>query len=543
MKNVGERCAGSCDCLSVRHSPGNDRWLLKRLASIVTAESMVALMLLTALAAVVYGKHVLHGGFAWDDWENAATTCFGYREAFVGPFDVRQAVYEPGLTAVLPIPHMVFGLRPAWHLGLAVLLGVAMSFCTFKLLRELEVPTVPAAVAGALSLVFPWSDSTRLWATAGVNQVAVCLYLAGATLGLRGLELEGPAAVSTKRRGVALTAASVLTYPVTIFAVIAMPVLYRLRAPWNRAWRAGLAPALVGLGGLAYVSLATSKPIQPFDDQVAHVETIVTEYAMLLATSTRLPVAVFAVLVAAATVLALVTARGRANRHDVGGAHALRFAVAMLWAGAFAGLLAYLIFVPAGEKYTPLAAGLYNRSGILAGPAVAATAVGAIMLLTELTVARVSRIAVAPTSLLLSALLLIVWGQNIRSDGAAWDRSAEHARNVLATIDEQLPLLAPATTIYTVGHPRYEADGIPVFSSSFDLDAAIKIRRRDPSIKAFALPGTLRCDKRSAAPSLQPYERLERAAYSKLYVLNVARQRAWPIRTRRDCERVRVLLR
>jgi hypothetical protein len=211
----------------------------------------------------------------------------------------------------------------------------------------------------------------------------------------------------------------------------------------------------------------------------------------------------------------------------------LRCALTMLWAGAFAALLAYLLFVPAGTKYSPLAAGLYNRSGILAGPAVATMAIGAIMLLGELTVARVSRAAVAPTTVLLAALLLTGWARDVRSDAARWDRAAEQSREVLAVIDGQLPVLAHGTTVYTVGHRHYEANGIPVFSSSFDLDAAIKIRRRDPSVAAFALPGPLRCAQRSAAPARHPYDRLERAHYRKLYVLNVARQHAWPIKTPR----------
>jgi hypothetical protein len=276
-------------CCAMVHSQSGDRWFPTRLTSSRSANAIAYVTLLTALAAVVYGHHVLFGGFAWDDWENAATTSLRYGDGFIGPFDVRQAIYEPGLSAALPLPHLVFGLRPAWHLGLAVVLGVAMSLCTWKLLQELEVPIVPAALVGALSLVFPWSDSTRLWATAGVNQVAVCLFLAGATHGARALKLAGPPAARSARKGLALTTASVLTYPVTVLAVVAMPALYRFLTPWSRAWRAGLPATLVGLAGLAYVSLTTTKPVLPLGDQIAHVPAIVAEWGALLAMSTALP--------------------------------------------------------------------------------------------------------------------------------------------------------------------------------------------------------------------------------------------------------------
>src|SRR3989442_11231229 len=120
---------------------------------------------LLLLAAVLYGTHIVRGGFAWDDWQNAATTRFQDQARFLGPFNVREAAYEPGLALALPLPYLAFGLNPAWYLALATVLAVAMSVCLFSLLRELGVEHAAAGAGAPLALVFPPADSTTLCAT------------------------------------------------------------------------------------------------------------------------------------------------------------------------------------------------------------------------------------------------------------------------------------------------------------------------------------------------------------------------------------------
>ncbi len=497
---------------------------------------------LSTLAATVYGPHVARGSFAWDDWENAATTAVPPAH-FLGPFDLRQAVYEPGLSLALPLPHLLFGSRPAWHLALAAVLAVAMSMCVLALLRELGVPALAAALVGALTLVFPWADSVRLWATAGLNQIAVCLYLVAMTLGVRSLGASRARARALSRWALGLCIASMLTYPIAIVAVILTPLLYRLRASWGRAWRAGAPPAAAGGAALAYVSLATTKPSQPLEGQLRHAGAIAEEWLSLLAKAV-LPIdgpPALAVLAAVGGAAAggLVVARRRAGRGEAGSAGALRSGVAMTCVGALATLAGYLVFVPGDAKYSPLADGIYNRAGLLAAPAAAATAVGVAALVSELAFGRASRRGVAIATTLLAGTLLAGWSVRVRDDAAQWDRAATRSREVLSVLDTRLPMLAPGSTVYTVGHRRYEAPGVPVFSSSFDLDGAIKVRRGDASLAAYPLAGALRCGPSSVAPAKSPYDRLERARYGRVYVLDVARRRAWPIADRADCRRAR----
>ncbi|MGI8595554.1 MAG: hypothetical protein ACR2ML_14555 [Solirubrobacteraceae bacterium] len=503
------------------------------------------LALLSGLAAIVYGPHIASGGFAWDDWENASTTALP-PAGFLGPFDLRQAVYEPGLSLALPLPHLLFGPRPAWHLALAAVLGVAMSTCTFTLLRQLGVPALAAALVGALTLVFPRSDSVRLWATAGLNQIAVCLYLVAGTLGLRSIEARRTRARRLGGWALWLYVASVLTYPITVVAVILTPALYRLRVPWERAWRAGARPAAAGVAALVYVSLTTTKPTQPLHGQLDHGVTIVEEWLSLLAEAVLpvdgLPAVVVLAAAAAVALWGAAAARRRAHRGKTDSAAALQNAIAMTWVGALAALVGYLIFVPGEGKYSPLADGLYNRGGLLAGPGVATAVVGIVIVVCELALGCVWRRGVALATTLLAGVLLACWSVRVSDDAEQWDRAALRSREVLAVLDAKVPSLPAGATVYTDGHRRHQAPGIPVFASSFDLDGALTIRRGDASLSAYPIPGALRCGASSAAPATPPYDRVERARYGRLFVVDVARRRAWPIASRADCQRARARL-
>src|SRR3954471_21222092 len=152
----------------------------------VRGETMLVALGLALLAGLLYGDHLVRGGFLWDDWENAGTTRFGGGHDFAGPFDLRQAAYRPLLQLLLPLPHLVFGAHPAPHLALALVLAVGACAAFHALLRALGAPRPYATAAAALALVFPWSDSTRLWATASLDLVAVMLVLGAAAIALNG---------------------------------------------------------------------------------------------------------------------------------------------------------------------------------------------------------------------------------------------------------------------------------------------------------------------------------------------------------------------
>src|SRR3954468_5415900 len=205
----------------------------------VRADVALAAIGLGLLAALVYGDHVFRGGLLWDDWENAATSHYRYESHFLGPFDLRQAAYRPLLQLLLPLPHLLFGSSAPLHLALALALAVAAGAAFFALLRALGGRREFALGAAGLALVFPWSDSTRLWATASLNLVALVLFFAAATLALR----EPGERV---RLTACLLAAAVFTHEAVVALVLLLPALYAQRMSWRvalRRWRVEAAVA------------------------------------------------------------------------------------------------------------------------------------------------------------------------------------------------------------------------------------------------------------------------------------------------------------
>jgi hypothetical protein len=521
-----------------------DRRVAPRAELVRRAQSPACGLLLLLAAAVLYGRHIADGGFAWDDWRNAATTMFDGGPRFLGPFDAREVVYEPGLGLLLPLPHLVFGRDPAWHLALAAVLGVGLSMCLYELLRELGFGWVAATLAASLTLAFPWSDSTRLWATAGLNQVAGGLYLVGATLALRALRESGPRRTRSSRAAAALYLAGLLTYPVAVVAVACSTLLYRSRVRWNVAWQHGRRDLAIAAGFAVYERLTTTKPVEPIPAEIHHLG-VIADQALTVLSRATLPfdglsrgwgLAVLGGLGAGGTLLA----RRRAARGDASGAAALTRWLTVAGAAALVCIGSYAIFATGEAKYVPLAEGLYNRVGMFAGAAAAVLVVGVAAVTAEALLGgrRGPRRWTLPATVALCLAALAGWGARVRADAARWDRAATQAAEVLATVQRVLPHPPPGAVVFTTGHRRYVATGIPVFASSFDLDSALAIARRGPSVSAYPLSGPLKCGRRAALPPIKPYRTLARVPYGDLFVVDVRRRRVTAVRSAAACRRV-----
>jgi len=497
---------------------------------------------LLAVGTIVYWPRVAHAGFAWDDWEKAAEALFWSRPGTFGPIDVREALYEPGLALVLPLPHLAFGDRPALHLALAVVLGVAMSFWVYLLLRELGVPAIVSATISALALVFPWADSVRLWATAGANQVSVVLLLIGAVLALRGLE-ERPSGASRLRRwSMAAYVVSMLSYPVAPVLVAASTLLYRLRVPWRPAWKWGrqdlVAAILVGI----YIRLATTKPVQSLGEQADQARVILDDWATLLAKAVMpfgdLPRGLVWACAGGITLAGWTALR----RSTVGAAsrERMRIALALIAVGLAASLLAYAIFIPGEAKYHPLAPGIYNRVGILAGPGVAALVTGLALASVGLILGR--RGSLRAIDVATAAVVLGVgfgWAGLVRDDIALWRRAATESDRVLTALEDPRLAIPDDAVVLTVGHPHTVAPAVPVFGASFDLDAAVKVRRGTESPMTFPLDVPLACGPRRAVPINSAIVDMPSPAYGRLRIVDVERRRAWHVRSVGDCRRLK----
>jgi len=427
---------------------------------------------LALLAALVYGDHVVRGGFLWDDWENAGTTRFRYEPGFLGPFDLRQAAYRPVLQLLLPLPHLLFGTHAAPHLALALLLAVCACAAFHALLRGLGVPRAYATAAAALALVFPWSDSTRLWATASLNLVAVTLVLGAGAIALRG-----------PRSRVVLTAcmcaAGVLTYEAVAGLVLLLPLLYRVRMPWRAAIARWRFEALAAGAAAALVALATTKPAS--GGALEHAGRMATEGAALagraLAPWGHPPAAAVLAATLALVAASLAVRRPAVRRPAVAAALSLS-ALVLAWAP----------FVPGESKYVPGAPGIYDRVNIVAGFALAALVCSLAALLHAL-VPRAR--AMLPLALL--AVVGAGWVTHAREHVAQYDRATDAQRSELAAIDRALPPRpARGTVVVLLEDSAWAAPGVPTFGQRWDLSAALKLRYDDPSLSGIPVSGAAR---------------------------------------------------
>ena len=111
-----------------------------------------------------------------------------------------------------------------------------------------------------LALLFPWSDSLRLWPTAGINYVAVIFYLLGVVVALRSLRLRGTKSVLGHAGAVTLYLASVLTYEVAVFPALLSGALYLTRTSPRRALTRWAADVTVGVAGTLISVVAIAWP-------------------------------------------------------------------------------------------------------------------------------------------------------------------------------------------------------------------------------------------------------------------------------------------
>ena len=448
-------------------------------------ETVLALTGFVALGAAVFGRHVAHGGFYADDWSNAALATQGFFPAVRRAADILGS--KPLLAPVLMLPHVIFGTSVWAHLALAVVLASLTSACLYVLLRTLGLGAAPSWTMGGLALLFPWSDSARLWATGSVNNVAVCAYLVGVTVALRGFDARGRKGIALHAAAVTLYAASVLTYEITGAPAVLSVFFYAYYAGWRRAlrrWPADL--AAVG-AALVYSALTTVKFVAPPGAELRQVLALGNGARKLLLEA-ALPVgaprgvaAALLVAVASAAALALVGV----VRSDGATRRRLRRWLSVLGAGVLAVGAGYAMFIP-DTYWVPQRVGLENRVNLLAAIGYAVVLYSAAMIVGLLAAAAGGRRGIPPVAVAsaLSALLAVGYAVKVERDVGRYDRAAALQERLLAVV-ARAPRLAAGSAVFAFGSPAEVAPWVPVFSESFDFDGAVKVVRRDDSLVGY----------------------------------------------------------
>ncbi|MDP9019798.1 MAG: hypothetical protein M3N25_03180 [Actinomycetota bacterium] len=524
-------------------------------------ELAIVVTVLAVLAALVYGTHVRDGGFIMDDWSNAAKTRFlaaccgtgatgqgsGYLAQVQNLLADGPAAYHIGLPVLIPFSFFAFRPAIAPHLALAVALGVLVSTCMYAVLRSFRVAPVHAALMAALVLVFPWSDSNRLWAMASYNQLAVVFWLVGLLVALRGLRRSGRRAVLLHAVALVLYAAGIAVYELVAGAVLVTAAFYLHRdAGGNVAWK-GMAlrwaadVAVTGVTLLAVVAVALPRFPIPWDERITFAGVVVDEALTLLgfaavpfAQPSRwlLVAALVAVLLAGAVVRDRLPAQDP-DRGRLG--HWLAVAAAgvlVLGAGYALALL--------GGYGRPLSAGIENRVNLVSGAGYVMIIYASAAVAGHLAVRAARRPPAWATAVPVAAALVIGAGYVglARESAAYYDRSFAEQMRVLRAVRDGGPYPA-AALIFPFDYPSFTAVGVPVFAWIWDLPPASKIILDDPSPAAFpVLPGTtFSCADHSVLPS-NPHGLGEhqRGRYGNTFFVDVPTGRTVRLDDYAECE-------
>lgn len=540
------------------------RWRrsLDGVAPLSWPELLVAAAVLALVGVAVYGTHVLHGGFLADDWSNAAKTrflasCCGIGQTGQGSGYLAQvrnllsdgpAGYHIGLPLLIPVSFRAFRPYLAPHLALALLLAVAVSVAMYAVLRRFRVAPVHALLMSALVLVFPWSDSNRLWAMASYNQLAVVLWLVGLLVAVRGTRSAGRRSVLWHTGALVLYAAGIVIYELVAGAVLVSVVFYWHRtrsgvAAWRGlAWRWLADIAVIAASLLTVLALALPRPILGWAERFAFARVVLDESLTLLAYAAvplaepprLLVVGVLAAVLAAALLARARLAAGDARRGALGHWLLLAGAGVVVVGGGYA------LAIPGGYG-RPLAAGIENRVNLVSGAGyvmVTYAAAALAGLLLGLAARRpLPRLAAAVPV----ATALVVLGGYVglaRESAAHYDRSWGEQLEVLAAIRDGGPY-PDAAHIFPFGYPSFTAPGVPVFSWIWDLPPASKVILDDPSPAAFPVlpPTVFSCEEDSVVPfNGHGLGELQRGVYGNTFFVDVPTGRTVRVDDRATCE-------
>jgi hypothetical protein len=497
-------------------------------------------LLLVVLAGAVFERHVRSGGFYYDDWSNAARTVFAPHGYFGAIHAFRSITgFRPLALLYVPAIHEILGLHPHEQIAWGICLAVLMSAAVYLALTAIGLERVHAFLIAALVLVFPFSDATRMWATAATAHLVVALYLFGLVLALRGLDATTRRSAVLHHAGaVGLYMIAVSAYEIVATVALCSVVLYAYHAGLtHEQWQGSLKRALrrfavdvLAIGGVLAWTVSQSGIDQVHSTQGGfhHVGVIFDEGLSLLAL-TALPFGsptrtIALVLMGAIIVLGAIVWRSSGalalSRREIG-----RWVVVTVGGLGYA-FVAWAVFVPADPYYSPSQLGLGNRVNIVAAIGLVTATYAAVMLAGTLIFAGLKRRRSFAAALgAITALTLGVgYIHHVSADISAWNLASRDQQIVLSTLRQRLPHPAPGSTILTFGFPAWTAPGVPVFAASWDLNGAAKLLYGYSSLRAYPMlaGSSIACGSESVYPTGDGYGPRFGKRYGYVYLVDIA---------------------
>lgn len=503
------------------------------------------------VGALLFGFHVAEGGRYSDGWSIAARIRFDAGGAFGATVDRMidslgarplAAVYVASVGTLLPEDVAV-------QLGLQAALAGVASLLFFIVLRTAGLAAGWAGAAAVLSFIFPWADATRLWTAAAPYQLCVIFFFAGVLAALRGLRAEDGGWI-WHSVAVALYLLSLLVNEAASIAILLAGLLYVAVAGWDRAklgWAIDVA-VIVSAIAILYGLSRTARSVPGIETTLAGVYHLPDQGGrLLLEAFVPLPIptlgrALILLCVAGGVSLALLRLN-RSSRAELVRPVAL---VALSLAALGAAWVPFL-----GAELWPSSPGVDNRGNLMAA-FVFALLVTAVSYLVGSIVARALRTRSLGTLIAAALVAIIGTGWAVTAHGHVDDyaRATRSQERLLSGLKAAIPSPGSNSTLYVVGQAAQSAPGVPIFSQTWDLKAAVQLEWNDPSLRAFPIVGLarLRCRQGSVVPQsprLQATAVLESglgprnsAMFGHAYVYDAERDRAFRIDDARSCRSV-----
>jgi len=511
-------------------------------------EAMLAFLALVALAAATLGSWVLDGGFFLDDWADSAGTLFTPGGRTVGnvlSYFNNLFEFRPVLVIFTPLKYTLLGTNITLNLAWTVLLGVLVGTLIYTLLRTLRLPWYHAWLIAALSLVYPWYDSLRIWASANPGLLGIFIFVAGLQVALAGLIRRD---WRWHIAALVLYLLSVLTYEITAPVIVFASLLYVIVGGWREArfrWAADVATVALGM---SWVATHTNRTVSGLSADVAHLREIIeaaptiagrTLYTLGPAPRTGLALG-FATVVLLVGISVFFLGRREGTRGPERG-WGLREWLVLAGGGLIVAVLGWVMFIPADPYYTPSLFGVTNRVNMLSGYGllIAAYAVigTGIWVITSRWPSwrRWAPLATVGLGLLLGATYLHVLERHV----GIWRDAYRAERSALDRIRSQYPDLRDGATVFTSNYPAYETLGVPIFAFPWDLNAAIKDEYENGELSAYpVLPGTALVCKPTGVSLSNEGSLGTVAPYGAARFLNLATGEHAEPQDRRECEAV-----
>jgi hypothetical protein len=505
-------------------------------------EAALAFLALAAVAALLYLPHILHGGFYSDDWADAAARLYppgGSGLGHVLDYFAGLFPYRPTLILYIPLKYYVFGTDISLQLAWTVGLGVIVAALLYVILRFFRVPWYHAWLVGALTLAYPWFDSTRFWEAASLSTFAIALAFAGVYVALLGLERR-----SWRWHACAATLylLSILAYEITLPMIAAVGALYVLRFGWRAArarWGVDLAVAVAaGVWNAAH----TNRTVSGVSNDLHHLREIVTAGGTLLG-RTVYPLGSYGYTTSILVLIGVVLAAGaftyfaRSDKGETG--WGLRQWLLLAAAGLALAAAGWAMFVPADLYYTPSVYGFTNRVNALAGLGLVIAVYAVLGVGTTLAALALpkARPAVPLVVIALGLMLGAAYVHVLERHSGIWDMAYEAERQGMARIKRAFPRLAPNSMVITSNYPAYQTLGVPIFSAGWDLNGMIKLEYEDGTLSAFPRIEGLEIACHADAIGVYGYLTPERTApYGKVHLIDLQTGRHATPRNRRQCQ-------